>query len=91
MQFVEGPAVESDIGRVIIRLEEVLATVVAGLAQALQFGEEELGGIALVWLDMVCDRRRDDPTLTEAEGAQGMLSQLASTQPLPAGGLDLYK
>jgi hypothetical protein len=86
MLAVERPAVQTNIGRVAVQVDEMLATVVTGFAQTLQFRQEELVGIPLVRLDMVGDGRRDDPTLAEAEGAQGMLAQLVSAQALPVRG-----
>jgi hypothetical protein len=83
MEWIDRPTVHTDVRRVAVDFQEALAAIVARLAEALQFPEEELIWVPAVRLDMIRDRRWHHLAAAEAESAKRMATQLMLAQPLP--------
>ena len=77
MQRVDRPPIKPNIWSIAVQLHKTFAAIVTGLAQALQFPEKELVGVAVMRLDMVNDRRRHDLAATlQAEFAERVFAEL---------------
>jgi len=84
MLRIEGQAIEPDLRIEPIELDQLLAAVVAGLAERLQWTETKVIPIASVWGDVVSDASWCRSPLLQTERTQGFDLELI-LGPLPMG------
>ena len=84
MAWVQRPPIEANIGAETARLDEPLRTIVAVLAQALKRTKPKFVNVAMVWFDVIADRRWRDDGALQAIFAKWMLEQLVLPNPGPA-------
>jgi hypothetical protein len=84
MPRVERPPIKPNVGAKPARLDEPLCTVVAALAQAHKRAKPEFVDVAVMWLDVIADRRRLDDADLRAIRTERVLEQLVPPDPRPA-------
>ena len=84
MTRIERPAVQTYVSPIAALLDHFLGAIVTRLTQRLQPPQPELVDIAVVRLNVVADRRRNDQTALGAECAQRVRQQLMAPEPRPA-------
>src|SRR5215472_10390244 len=82
MARFQRPAIQADIGAETARLDEPLHTVVASLAERLEWAEPEFVDVAAMCLDVITVLSRR--YALEAERAEGVLAKLVSSDASPA-------
>jgi hypothetical protein len=86
MARVERQSVKANIRTIATRLDEALRSVMTLLAQALKRTEPKFIDIAVVWLDVIANRRCRDGAAFQAIFAKRVLKQLVLPDPGPASG-----
>jgi hypothetical protein len=83
MTRVQRPPIQSDIGAETVQFDEPLRAVMAALTERLKRPEPEFVDVAVMWLDVIADRRWRDDGALQAVFTKRAFEQLVFPDPGP--------